>query len=148
MRSFRDPVSFHLVRLSSSVSSIPPCLLYLPHVTADREKQGVEDRGSSHGSDVQVAKITSALFPLARTFHWPTTLQERLGNRLFPWARADNVLSLPHLDSQVTSVLLWFWDQDLSSSLKSSDSYPWLSLPLWSPPWNISETIWGLLCSL
>lgn len=73
MQSFRDPGSLHLVPSPSFPDSQScPCPFCLPHVTADEEREGVEDHMESLGPDLKVANITSALFSLARTFYWPT----------------------------------------------------------------------------
>lgn len=93
-----------------------PCPFCLPHVTADGEREGVEGHVESQGPYLQVADIPSALFPLARAFHWPTQQDWEmcsshvLGRKCMvatPCRPSVPLLSSPGL----------FWDQDLSSPL-------------------------------
>lgn len=116
MRSFRDPDSFRLVPPPSSGSSELSLSLLSSTCDSSGEREGVEGHVESQGPYLQVADIPSALFPLARAFHWPTQQDwEMCSSHMLrrkcmvatPCRPSVPLLSSPGL----------FWDQDLSSPL-------------------------------
>lgn len=132
MQSFRDPGSFQPVPLSSSGSSesaFGPCILHIWQQT----KRG---NGVAHWlPKVRSASDKSHFCPLSIGQNFPLThyIVRETGKYAPPMdsERKCIVPASSGFSGHLLSSSGWFWDQDLSSSLKSGNSYSWSSLPLW-----------------